>query len=168
MIITAFSSDYFRERGFHLASAVVLVIIGCIILVAVPVSNTAVGYFATFLITAGAFTPSVLFHSWHQSNDPSEDGRAFRVGAFTFLANAGGIVSANIFQERWAPQYIIPLGITCALEGLALVCILGLRTYMWADNRRRNKEQGVNWQSKDVPTEALRDGPKNPLFRHFY
>lgn len=40
--------------------------------------------------------------------------------------------------------------------------------YMTMDNRRRNKAQNVDWQSKDVPTEALVDGPRNPLFRHFY
>ncbi|OWT40358.1 high-affinity nicotinic acid transporter [Cryptococcus neoformans Bt1] len=43
------------------------------------------GYFATFLITAGAFTPPVLFHTWHQWNDASEDGRMFRVGSYTSL-----------------------------------------------------------------------------------
>lgn len=39
---------------------------------------------------------------------------------------------------------------------------------MYLDNKKRNKAQGVNWQSKDVPTEALADGLKNPVFRHFY
>lgn len=43
-----------------------------------------------------------------------------------------------------------------------------MRMWMWNDNRRRNKEQGVNLQSKDVPTEALADGPSNPAFRYFY
>lgn len=39
---------------------------------------------------------------------------------------------------------------------------------MYFDNKKRNKAQGVNRQPKDVPTEALADGLKNPLFRHFY
>lgn len=63
---------------------------------------------------------------------------------------------------------MIPLAITCAIEALALVLVIGLRFYMTTDNRRRNREQGVNWQSKDVPTKALTEGPGNPLFRHFY
>lgn len=83
MLTTAWSSDRFRERGFHLISALSLVFVGCIILVAIPVSSTGVGYFATFLITGGAFTPSVIFHSWHQCNDVSEDGRAFKVGFYS-------------------------------------------------------------------------------------
>lgn len=74
----------------------------------------------------------------------------------------------QIFLDEWAPHYVIPLSITCGIEALALVLVVSFRFYMTADNRRRNREQGVNLQSKDVPTEALSDGPKNPLFRHFY
>ncbi|UOH84432.1 hypothetical protein LQV05_001233 [Cryptococcus neoformans] len=103
LLITSWSSNWFRERGFHLASSFVLVLIGCIILIALPVSQMGARYFATFLITAGAFTPPVLFHTWHQCNDASEDGRAFRVGSYTFLANTGGIVSTKIFLHKWAP-----------------------------------------------------------------
>lgn len=60
------------------------------------------------------------------------------------------------------------MAITCAIEALALVLVIALRMYMTVENRRRNKAQNVNWQSKDVPTEALVDGPKNPMFRYFY
>lgn len=168
LLLTSWSSDRFRERGFHLASSFVLVLIGCIILIAIPVSQVGAGYFATFLITAGAFTPPVLFHTWHQCNDASEDGRAFRVGSYTFLANTGGIVSANIFLDKWAPAYREPLAITVGIEALALGLVIALRMWMYLDNKKRNKAQGVNWQSKDVPTEALADGLKNPVFRHFY
>lgn len=100
MMITASSSDRFRERGFHLASSLVLVIVGCILLTCLPLSSTGPAYFATFLITMGAYTPSCLFHTWHQCNEPSEDGRAFRVGSLTFLANTGGFVSANVSSDQ--------------------------------------------------------------------
>lgn len=96
LALTAWSSDRFRERGFHLASSLVLVIIGCLLLALLPASSTGPAYFATFLITMGAYTPSCLFHAWHQCNEPSEDGRAFRVGMLTFLANTGSFVSANV------------------------------------------------------------------------
>ena len=79
-----------------------------------------------------------------------------------------GIVSANIFFEREKPKYPTALGVTAGLEGLGLIIILGMRTWMIMDNRRRNREQGVNWQSKDVPTEALSEGPASLSFRHFY
>lgn len=40
MLFTAYSSDHFRERGFHLASSLVLVMIGCILLICLPLSST--------------------------------------------------------------------------------------------------------------------------------
>ena len=85
-----------------------------------------------------------------------------------FLANLGGIVSANIFLDKWASAYRIPLAVTAGVEALALCLVLFLRFWMAWDNSRRNKAQGVKWQSKDVPTEALAEGSSNPLFRHFY
>lgn len=101
MLATAYASDRARERGLPLASALALVIVGCLLLSTLPATGgggDTIGpaYFATFLITMGAYTPSCLFHAWHQCNDPSEDGRAFRVGSLTFLANTGGFVSANV------------------------------------------------------------------------
>lgn len=95
LALTAYSSDHFRERGLHLASSQVFVIIGCALLAGLPVTETKAAYFAVFMITGGAFTPSVLFHTWHQCNDPSQDGRAFRVGSFTFLANASGLIASE-------------------------------------------------------------------------
>lgn len=109
MLATAWASDRARQRGLPLASALALVIVGCLLLSTLPsgggdddddskntATNNGAAYFATFLITMGAYTPSCLFHAWHQCNDPSEDGRAFRVGSLTFLANTGGFVSANV------------------------------------------------------------------------
>jgi len=58
--------------------------------------------------------------------------------------------------------------ITACIEAIALVLIVGLRMWMMWDNRKRNKAQNVDWQSIDVPTEVLSEGPKNPMFRHFY
>lgn len=58
-VATTYSSDRFRERSGHLMSALVLVFIGCVVLIAAPVSNIPLGYFAVFLIAGGAFTPSV-------------------------------------------------------------------------------------------------------------
>jgi len=87
---------------------------------------------------------------------------------FTFLANSGGVVSANLFLDTFAPKYETPMIITACLEAVALTLIVGMRMWMMLDNRKRNKAQGVDWTSKDVPTEVLQEGPKNPMFRHFY
>lgn len=86
---------------------------------------------------------------------------------FVLQANISGVVSANIFRTQDAPAYIPALATTAAFEGTAICAILALRSWFAFDNRRRNKAQGVNWTSKDVPTSVLAKGPKDPKFRHF-
>jgi hypothetical protein len=39
---------------------------------------------------------------------------------------------------------------------------------MMFDNARRNKQQGVKIDVRDIPTERLKDGPASPEFRWFY
>lgn len=167
LYLLAFMSDKVRQRTPFLALALGTTMIGCIMLAALPLSATGPGYFACFLIQCGAFVPTSLFHSWHNNNDPSENGRAFRTGFLTFSANAGSLISSNIFLDSWAPKYTKALIISACLQVLGITLVLSMRTYMALDNRKRNRKQGVNWTSKDVPTAVLAEGPKNPSFRHF-
>ena len=65
LLCTAYSSDYFRERAFHLVFALSLSLIGLIILAAVdPLTQGRVAYMACFFVAGGAYIPSVLVHSW--------------------------------------------------------------------------------------------------------
>jgi hypothetical protein len=84
-----------------------------------------------------------------------------------FGANAGGIVSANIFLEQFKPKYVQPLIISSAIAASGIVVLASLRTYMALQNSQRNKAQGVNWTSLDVPTAALNEGKHNPSYRYF-
>ncbi|WWC73878.1 uncharacterized protein I206_107850 [Kwoniella pini CBS 10737] len=168
MWIFVISSDRQRERTMHVFGANALVMVGCIVLAVIPITKISAGYFCTFLIASGSFIPTVLFQSFVQNNTTTENHRAFRAAVCTFGANAGGIVSANIFLSQFAPEYVTPLIVSAAIAALGMVVLACLRIYMVLDNRRRNREQGVNWTSKDVPTAALRNGPDSPSWRHFY
>lgn len=64
--------------------------------------------------------------------------------------------------------YSLAALITTACFGAAgLLFASTLGTFMIFDNRRRNKEQGVNIDARDVPTILLKDGPASPDFRWF-
>ncbi|WVQ81829.1 hypothetical protein IAT38_003956 [Cryptococcus sp. DSM 104549] len=168
MWIFVISSDRFRERTVHVMAANALVLIGCVVLAALPHNQIGAGYFCTFLIASGSFIPTVLFQTFVQNNTVRENSRALRAAVVTFGANAGGIVSANIFLSQFAPAYVTPLIVSAAIAASGIFVLTCLRVYMVLDNRRRNREQGVNWTTKDVPTAALQDGPANPSWRHFY
>ncbi|KNG89436.1 hypothetical protein ANOM_003142 [Aspergillus nomiae NRRL 13137] len=105
--IIAKSSDHFRERSFHLAAALIITFVGYIILVTVDAdTNKGVAYFACFLLAAGAFVPSSIFHSWHTNNVTDESQRAATVGFLVGAANCAGIPSSLSFKADTAPRYM--------------------------------------------------------------
>lgn len=167
------------------------VLVGWNLLVVLPVTNESAAYLAVFLITCGAFTPSVIFHTstllssftprTNATTSPRtavpsvwvpcvslpacEMGRKLESDPLlcsAFIANSGGFVSANIFRDRWAPHYVIPPVVVAIMEAIGVVFVLFSRTWMMSDNGRRNKVQGVDLASEDVPTESLSEGPSSP------
>lgn len=166
LYLNAWLSDHFRQRAYFLTGALGTTLIGCIILAATSIHDVKPGYFACFLIEMGAFVPTAMFHSWHNNNDAGENSRAFRTGGLTFMANAGSLISSNIFLTTDAPKYEKALIVSACLQVLGMSVAMGLRTQMSMENKRRNKEQGVNWTSKDVATADGSD-PKSPNFRFF-
>ncbi|KAK7057909.1 MFS general substrate transporter [Favolaschia claudopus] len=163
----AWASDRTRQRSFFLILSMSLSLVGYVILAALPISALGTAYFACFLISMGSFVPSPIFHSWHNNNEPSENGRAFRTGFYVLAGNSGGLVSANIFLDSDAPKYMHALIISASLQLVGMCLLLGIRTHMVLENRRRNREQGVKWTNRDVPTADLKEGPDSPGFRYF-
>lgn len=160
------SSDHFRERSIHLAGSMLLTLIGYILLITLDTEKQqAASYFACFLLTAGAFTPSCIFHSWHNNNTPSENGRAAVTGFMVGASNSGGIISSLAFQSKMAPKYIPALIVTAVFQAVGLVMALGFGMWFRWDNRRRDKLQGVRLRPKDISTSSLRDGVSDPAWR---
>ncbi|KAM0435990.1 hypothetical protein ACHAPT_002882 [Fusarium lateritium] len=145
--------------------------VGFIIIASIDVeSHIGVAYFAVFLIVGGCFTPSIVFHSWHQNNVLSEDRRAFNIAFITFFGNAAGLVSSNVFTPDSAPKYIPALVTNYSFLAAAIIVTVLMRLWMQRQNALRNKAQGVNWTSADVPTHLLLAGAtenphENPNFR---
>ncbi|KAK7229397.1 hypothetical protein V2G26_001567 [Clonostachys chloroleuca] len=171
LFATAVSSDHFGERTCHLISAFTMSCVGFIIIASIDVEKyIGVAYFAVFRIVGGCFTPSIIFHSWHQNNMLSENRRAFNIAFITFFGNAAGLVSSNVFTPDSGPKYIPALVTNYAFRAAAILATLSMRHWMQRQKALRNKAQGVNWTSADVPTHLLiaisTENPhQNPNFR---
>lgn len=101
------SSDYFRERTYHICFALVVSLVGMIILAFIDVlHNKGVAYFACFLMASGSYIPSCLVHSWHNNNNMNENSRAATTGLLVGLGNLGGILSAATFRTNYAPRSV--------------------------------------------------------------
>jgi len=168
LLILAFASDFTCLRFPFIALGFLLTFIGFIIYATIDVEQSlTVAYFACFMMTWGTSAPSVLLSTWYNNNVADENRRVTLTSVGVPLANLMGVVSSNIFRPQDAPEYIPALATTAAFGATGCLCAALLGAYMVVDNKRRNAKQGVNHTARDVSTEKLRDGPKNPDFRWF-
>ncbi|KAF8632598.1 hypothetical protein AX15_001803 [Amanita polypyramis BW_CC] len=169
LLLLTFSSDYFRERSVHICIALATGLVGFIILGCIdPLERRHLAYFACFLLTMGAFAPSVLVGAWYSNNTPSESRRAVVAAVMVAIANSAGLISTNVFRAKDAPKYIPALATSAAFGGLCLIIVSFTGLWMRIENRRRNKAQGVNVTAADVDTEVLGQGPQSTSFRYMY
>lgn len=92
------------------------------------------------------------------------------IAFITFFGNAAGLVSSNAFTPDSAPKYIPALVTNYSFLAAAIIVTILMRLWMQRQNALRNKAQGVNWTSADVPTHLLLAGAsenphENPNFR---
>ncbi|KAK4968200.1 hypothetical protein LTR42_009483 [Elasticomyces elasticus] len=106
LLALSYSSDRFRERGFHMIVPLGLSIVGYAILLSVDVeTQKGIGYGAIFFCTIGAYPMSVIFSAWTVSNIPNLNARAFTTGVMLACLNSMGLVASNIFLTEEAPRY---------------------------------------------------------------
>lgn len=168
LLCITYSSDFFRERTFHIVGALCISLVGLIILATIDVvHNKAVAYFACFMLASGAYIPSCLVHSWHNNNNLNENARAATTGLMVGLGNLGGIISAATFRQEYAPKYLPTLYATAACNVTCIAFTLWLGMWMKMENRRRDKKMGVKVRAEDVRTSELVDGEKSEMWRYF-
>lgn len=168
-VILAFASDFTRLRSPFIALAYLLTFSGFMIYASIDNVHTQlhVAYFATFMMTWGTSAPSVLLSTWYNNNIAHEGRRVLLTSIGVPLANLMGLVSSNVFRSEDKPKYL-PALITVGVFGATGAILAGLLGgYMWMDNTRRDRRDGVKVRALDVPTDRLRDGPAGAEFRWF-
>ncbi|KAJ7357335.1 MFS general substrate transporter [Mycena albidolilacea] len=169
LLLLTFSSDYFRERSIRECIPLATGITGFLILRFINVlEHLHVAYFACFLITMGAFAPSVLVATWYSNNTNQESRRAVVAAVMVAFANSAGLISTNVFRAQDEPRYIPALATSAAFGGFCFILVAGTGIWMRYENAKRNRAQGVKLSAQDVDTSTLRDGPSNPSFRYMY
>lgn len=169
LLILAFSSDLLRIRFPFICLGFALSFTGFIIYAAIDnvEKQLQLAYYATFMMTWGTSAPSVLLSTWYNNNVAHEGQRLALTSVGVPLANLMGLVASNVFRMEDKPKYEPALITTASFGGFGFIVAGCLGLYMFFDNKRRNRRQGVNISARDVPTSKLRDGPKVDDFRWF-
>ncbi|KAM5343978.1 hypothetical protein ACJ41O_012515 [Fusarium nematophilum] len=130
LLLASFLSDRYAQRALFACGALSVSLIGFVLLGSLDlVNHVEVGYFLTFLLTFGVFTPGLLTPVWLSSNIPTTTGRAVALGMSYMGQNLAGIVSSLIFRAQDAPIYRPSLVTAAVCQGGYLVVAMGLRQY---------------------------------------
>lgn len=142
LVLWCKSSDYFHERGFHVAASILVSLVGYVILFTIDTSNTAVLYFAMFLCTIGAYPSTPIGSAWTVSNIPNLNARAVTSGIYIAAGNCAGLLSSNIYLSWEAPRYITSLRVNVAMCVVGALANALYSCWMRWENRRRDRIYG--------------------------
>ncbi|CAM1507787.1 Fc.00g046350.m01.CDS01 [Cosmosporella sp. VM-42] len=140
LLVFAYSSDYFRERGLHMTVPLMCSIVGYSVLLVIDVEkNIGIGYMAIFFCTIGAYPMSVILSAWTVANIPNQNARALTTGVLFACINSMGLVASNIFFEREAPRYGTALIVNTAFPCAGVVFTVAYSMYLRVLNHRLDK-----------------------------
>lgn len=133
----SYLSDRFAQRALFATGTLSVSLLGFVLLGSLDLVNLVeVGYFLTFLLTFGVFTPGLLTPVWLSSNIPTTTGRAVALGMSYMSQNLAGIVSSLVFRNQDAPIFKPALITAAVCQGGYIIAALGLRQYYVRQNRK--------------------------------
>jgi hypothetical protein len=161
----AYSSDHFKERAFHIITALGVVILGLILVNELP-SNQG-KYAALCILQIGSYTAPPLTVAWLSQNTPSPGKRALIMG-FNGWGNLAGVIGSQLFRAQYAPAYRLPFFVCLGVNIFAFIAYLAYRYLLLFANRRRAAK--VARMSPEEIQEELTDekrlGDKKYTFRY--
>ncbi|KAF2811329.1 MFS general substrate transporter [Mytilinidion resinicola] len=143
---TTFLSDHFQQRATIACGTLFVSFLAWILLATLDlVHNVKVGYFLTYLITFGTFTPGILVPVWLSSNTTTTTGRALRLGISFMGQNLAGIISSVAFRAQDAPTYKPALVTVASCQAAFIVVCLSLREYYRRENKKLESGEVVHF-----------------------
>jgi len=156
-LTTSWLSDHFQQRATFSAGALLVSLIGFVLLGTLDlVHDVKVGYFITYLITFGTFTPGILVPAWVASNTHTTTGRALNLGLLFGFQNLAGIISSAVFRAQDAPIYKPALITVAVTQGVFIIVCFFQRQYYSRLNKKLDEGEITTVEGMEI----------NPGFRY--
>ncbi|KAG0286597.1 hypothetical protein BGZ98_005022 [Dissophora globulifera] len=137
-VLGAFSSDRFRERGYHFASPTFLGCLGYILLIVTRHSSTLHRYVSLTVTAIGVFASFPPMLSWFTTNIGGHTKRGVATAAIISFGNIGGAVGGQIYRaEDVANGYVRGHLICAVMMGISGLLILTMKYFLNRENQRR-------------------------------
>ncbi|KAL1858131.1 hypothetical protein VTK73DRAFT_7926 [Phialemonium thermophilum] len=153
LIALAYSSDYFKDRTYHLLLAVGIVIVGSILVVTLE-SNVG-RYIGLCIMNIGTYSQTPLISASLMNNTPSPGKRVLVMGLQGY-GNLGGVIAGQLFLSKYAPKYQLPFYTSLGLLSFGWLCYLGYRFSLIYHNKKRAKII-ASWTPEQIAEENAND-----------
>ena len=131
----AWSSDHFKDRGFHVLTPVLVAIVGFIISVATL--NIAARYFASFLYISGIFGANAVVFSWAATTvSDTAQKKACAMAMINFISQLGSVWSPYFFHENEAPRYVTAMILLMVFAGVEVALVVSLKLLLRRENKK--------------------------------
>jgi MFS family permease len=137
LYLFAFSSDHFRERGFHSAVGIFVGLIGLIVVV--TAGTNAAKYAGLCVFLFGSYVAAPLTVAWLSGNTPEAGKRSLVLGVNGW-GNLAGVVGSQLYRSEFAPRYLVPFYATLGFVAAALLGFVAYRYTLAAVNRVRERK----------------------------
>lgn len=136
----AFSSDRYKERGFHISIPLCFAAVGFIVTVATL--NVPARYFASFLYIGGCFGSNAIVYTWAASTlNQTPAKRACATAIVNIMSQMGNIYSPYFFRPQDTPRYLPAMLLMMAFSILSIFTCLIMKTGLRRANRELLKQE---------------------------
>lgn len=153
LYVLTFSSDHFKERGFHAIFGLVLCLIGLIIII--TCGQDAGRYVGLCILLAGSYITPSLTMAWLSGNTPAPGKRSLVIGVNGF-GNLAGVIGSQLFRAKYGPTYLVPLHATLGFIAFSLIGYISYRFTLRAVNKYRARKIS-SWSEVDLENERNSD-----------
>ncbi|KAK1675314.1 major facilitator superfamily transporter [Colletotrichum godetiae] len=145
------SSDYRKERGYHILGGIIIALVGLI--ATVTVESSGGKYAALCVLLLGSYVAAPLTVAWLSGNTPEPGKRSLILGLNGF-GNLSGVIGAQLYRDRYKPGYKIPFYVTLGFVALSLLGYLSYRLTLAAVNRKKLEIMGQK-TTEEIERERL-------------
>ncbi|CAM1505746.1 Fc.00g113830.m01.CDS01 [Cosmosporella sp. VM-42] len=153
LYIFAWSSDYRKERGYHIVGGILIAVVGLIL--TVTITSTTGKYISLCILLSGVYVSPPLTMAWLSGNTPEPGKRSLVLGVNGF-GNLGGVIGAQLYRKKFSPGYHIPFYATLGFLAVALVGYFAYRVALGVANKRKRAVLSTMTED-EIQNERLND-----------